>query len=59
MNIFVYSDESGVFDAAHNDIFVFGGVLFLDKESKDANARKFVHAERFWHWSKFWGWAVT
>lgn len=46
MNIFVYSDESGVFDAAHNDIFVFGGVLFLDKESKDINARKFIHAEK-------------
>ena len=46
MNIFVYSDESGVFDAVHNDIFVFGGVIFLDKESRDINARKFLHAER-------------
>ena len=24
MNIFVYSDESGVFDAEHNSIFAFG-----------------------------------
>lgn len=45
MNIFVYSDESGVFDSAHNDIFAFGGVVFLDKESKDINARKFINAE--------------
>ena len=25
MNIFIYSDESGVFDKVHNDFFVFGG----------------------------------
>ena len=27
MNIFVYSDESGVLDKAHNDIFAFGGLV--------------------------------
>lgn len=46
MNIFVYGDESGVFDRAHNDVFVFGGLIFLGKESKDAQYRKFIHAER-------------
>lgn len=46
MNIFVYSDESGVFDSAHNDIFVFGGVIFIDKENKDIATRKFIAAER-------------
>ena len=35
MNIFVYSDESGVFDVAHNDFYVFGGILFLSKNEKD------------------------
>lgn len=46
MNIFVYSDESGVFDAVHNELFVFGGVIFLDRESRDIANRKFIHAEK-------------
>lgn len=46
MQIFVYSDESGVFDYIHNDIFVFGGVIFLSKEDKDIAARKFIAAEK-------------
>lgn len=31
MDIFVYSDESGVFDVKHNDYFVFGGLILLGK----------------------------
>ena len=27
MNIYVYSDESGVFDKEHKDYFVFGGLM--------------------------------
>ena len=46
MNIFVYSDESGVFDKVHNDIFVFGGVILLNAELKDEWSRKYAHAER-------------
>lgn len=46
MNIFVYSDESSVFfDKAHNDIFVFGGLILLGKEEKEICARKYCHAE--------------
>ena len=45
MDIYVYSDESGVFDYLHNDYFVFGGVLFFSKEEKDNMERKFIHAE--------------
>lgn len=45
MNIFVYSDESGVFDKEHNDVFVFGGAVFLCKEEKDKWTRKYIHAE--------------
>ena len=40
MNIYVYSDESGVFDRYHNDKFVFAGLIFLDKTSKDKMSRK-------------------
>lgn len=32
MSIFVYADESGVFDREHNDVFVFGGLIFLGRE---------------------------
>lgn len=46
MNIFVYSDESGVLDKAHNKYFVFGGVVFLSKAEKDVAARKYSAAER-------------
>lgn len=46
MNIYIYSDESGVFDKAHNKIFVFGGVIFLSKEDKDICSRKYLTAER-------------
>lgn len=45
MNIFVYSDESGVFDKVHNDVYVYGGVIFLSKEDKDINSRKYKHVE--------------
>lgn len=46
MVIYVYSDESGVFDKYHNDYFVFGGIILLSKKDKDIANRKFLHAER-------------
>ncbi len=46
VDIFVYSDESGVFDVCHNRYFVFGGLIFLDKESRDVCARKYSKAEK-------------
>ena len=45
INIFIYSDESGVFDYIHNDFFVFGGLIFFSKEEKNVMERKFKHAE--------------
>lgn len=46
MEIYIYSDESGVFDKAHNRYFVFGGILFLSKEDRDVCARKYIKAEK-------------
>lgn len=46
MNIFVYSDESGVFDYLHYDYYVFGGLIFLSKDRRDVAARKYIHAEK-------------
>ena len=45
MNIFVYSDESGVFDVVHNKIYVFAGLVFLSKEEKDIETRKYIAVE--------------
>lgn len=45
MNIYVYSDESGVFDYINNDYFIFAGVIFLNKSEKDTMIRKFSKLE--------------
>jgi len=46
VNIFVYTDESGVFDKKHEEIYIFGGVIFLDANSKDKAGRKYIGAEK-------------
>ena len=45
MNIFIYSDESGVFDCNHNDYFIFAGVICFGKAEKDNTVRKYAHVE--------------
>lgn len=45
MDIYVYSDESGVFDKAHNKVYVFGGLIYLNKADKDEYTRKYKKAE--------------
>lgn len=46
MPLFVYADESGVFDSANNDFFVFGGVIFRSRNERDNVRRKYIAAER-------------
>lgn len=46
MNIFVYSDESGVFDKVNNDYFVFGGLIIFGKSSKEEWSRRYSAAEK-------------
>lgn len=46
MDIFVYSDESGVFDQKHNDFFVYGGIVFLSKNQNENWKRKYLSVER-------------
>lgn len=46
MNLFVYSDESGVFDYIHNDYFVFGGLVLLGTDAKNIAVRKYIAAEK-------------
>ena len=45
MNIFIYSDESGVFDFVHNEYFVFGGIVCFGKKEKETLSRKYSRAE--------------
>ena len=42
MDLFIFSDESGVFDKAHNEIFVYGGLIFLGKHQKDEYIRRYL-----------------
>lgn len=46
MNIYVYSDESGVFDKEHNDYFVFGGLILLGTDEKENWSRKYSSVEK-------------
>ena len=46
MNIYIYSDESGVFDKIHNDTYVFGGILVIENNNKQILSRKYSKAER-------------
>ena len=46
MNVYIYSDESGVFDYTHNNFYVFAGVIILGKESHDEWRRKYAKVEK-------------
>lgn len=46
MNIYIFSDESGVFDRKHNDVFVFAGLIILGSEEKLKWERMYLAAER-------------
>lgn len=44
--LYIYADESGVFDKKNNDVFVFGGLVFVDKRARDIESRKYSNAEK-------------
>lgn len=46
MNIYVYSDESGVFDKIHNEYFVFGGLIMLGSTEKEKWSRIYSRVEK-------------
>ncbi len=46
MDVYVYSDESGVFDNKHYKIFVYAGLIFTDVQQMELINRKYVSAER-------------
>lgn len=46
LDIYVYTDESGVFDKEHETIYVYGGVIFLNSKDKEISGRKYIYAEK-------------
>ena len=46
MNIYVYSDESGVFDHIHNKYFVYGGIVVIGDDSLNDYRRKYAKVEK-------------
>ena len=46
MDIYIYSDESGVFDYIHNKYYVFGGIICFGKEEKDKWSRMYSNVEK-------------
>lgn len=46
MNIYIYSDESGVFDYIYNKYYVFAGVIILGDEEHDYWRRKCATVEK-------------
>lgn len=46
MNIFIYSDESGVFDNKHYKYYVYGGVIAIDNIQNIAYTNKYSNIEK-------------
>lgn len=46
MDIYVFSDESGVFDYKHYDWFVYAGMIIIGKQNMDILARRYSSLEK-------------
>ena len=44
-HIYVFSDESGVFDQINNDTFVYAGIIFTDLQEKNLAERRYRSVE--------------
>lgn len=45
-NIYIYSDESGVFDTKVNEFFIYSGIILLSKEEKERCKNLFLNLEK-------------
>lgn len=43
MKLYVYADESGVFDKTHDDLFVYGGVI-VPASCREDSVRQYLAA---------------
>ena len=46
MDIYVFSDESGVFDCKHHEWFVYAGIIVVGKYEMDSLARRYIAIEK-------------
>ena len=46
MDIYVFSDESGVFDCKHHEWFVYAGIIVVGKYEMDSLARSYIAIEK-------------
>lgn len=46
MNLYIYSDESGVLDKKNNKYFVFGGIVCIGNDEKEILSRKYSSVEK-------------
>ncbi len=44
-HLYLFSDESGVFDYIHNNFFVYGGIILIGEQEKTDWTRKYAHVE--------------
>lgn len=44
--LYIYGDESGVFDQTHYNLFVYGGLLFPSKEARERARQTYDKAEK-------------
>lgn len=44
--LFIYSDESGVFDYKHCSRYVFAGLIYKDRQLMELDSRRFLSLER-------------
>lgn len=45
MNLYIYPDDSRVFDKVHNNFYVCGGIICLNKEQKNSLERIYKKTE--------------
>ena len=46
MELYIYSDEPGVFDYVHNEYYTYGGLILPGRDLRDNVSRKYVGAEK-------------
>lgn len=46
MDIYIFSDESGVFDYVHNSYFVFAGLICFGRKNYEICVRKYLNVEK-------------
>ncbi len=44
--VYVYSDESGVFDKFHKDYFVYAGIAVIGQDNASILTRSYLNAEK-------------